>query len=141
MSDPIKRNGFTFRRPCGVPAKADPDERREFVAKCEEIQANLGDSDQIVFMDGVRPSHAVRFARGWIRKGARKEMKANAGQRRLNVLGALNLATMQLFAKEYATPNAEAVVAFFAFLLGSMPRGLIHVVLEQGKYQRLLTSA
>lgn len=136
MTDLIKREGFTFHQPCGVPAKADADAQKAFVEKYEKIKADLGDGDQIVFMDGVHPSHAVRFVRGWIRKGVRKEIPTNASHRRLNVLGALDLASMRIFTQEYPTLNAESVIAFLSFLLASMPRGLIHIVLDQGRYQK-----
>ena len=86
-------------------------------------------------MDGVHPSHAVRFMRGWIRKGVRKEIPTNASQKRLNILGALNLESMTLHRREYDTLNAENVIAFLTFLLAAMPRGLLHVILDRGRYQ------
>lgn len=135
MTDWLKRHDFTFHQPCGVPAKADAGAQKAFVAEYENIKKKLGDDDQIVFMDGVHPSHAVRFVRGWIRKGVRKEIPTNAGQKRLNILGALNLEAMTLHRQEYETLNAEAVIAFLTFLLAAMPRGILHVILDRGRYQ------
>lgn len=141
MTDLIKRHGFSFHQPCGRPAKADAEAQAEFVERYEKIKANLGDEDQILFMDGVHPSHAVRFVSGWIRKGERKEIPTNAGQRRMNVLGALDLAEMKILTQEYATLNSEAVIAFLTFLLTMIPRGFIHIVLDQGRYQKCLAVA
>lgn len=135
MTDWLQRHDFTFHQPCGVPAKADAGAQRAFVEHYETLKKNLGDEDQIVFMDGVHPSHAVRFMRGWIRKGVRKEIPTNASQRRLNILGALNLEAMTLHAREYETLNADAVIAFLTFLLAAMPRGILHVILDRGRYQ------
>ena len=135
MTDWLKRHDFTFHQPSGVPAKADAQAQKAFVAKYEGIKKNLGDDDQIVFMDGVHPSHAVRFVRGWIRKGQRREIPTNASQKRLNILGALNLETMTLHRQEYDTLNAEAVTAFLTVLLASQPRGILHVILDRGRYQ------
>src|SRR5271170_122605 len=135
MTDWLKRHDFTFHQPCGVPAKADAVAQQAFVAEYENIKKKLGDEDQIVFMDGVHPSHAVRFVRGWIRKGQRREIPTNASQKRLNILGALNLETMTLHRREYLTLNADAVIAFLTCLLATMPRGLLHIILDRGRYQ------
>lgn len=135
MTDWLARHDFTFHQPCGVPAKADAAAQEAFIAKYEKLKATLGDGDQIVFMDGVHPTHAVRFVRGWIRKGERKEIPTNGSQKRVNLLGALNLETMQVFRQEYLTLNAENTVAFLTFLLAAMPGGLLHIILDRGKYQ------
>jgi len=135
MTDWLKRHDFTFHQPCGVPAKADAEAQKAFVAWYEKLKADLGDDDQITFLDGVHPSHAVRFMRGWIRKGQRKEIPTNASQKRLNILGALNLETMDLHRQEYDTLNAESVIAFLTLLLATMSRGILHVILDRGRYQ------
>jgi transposase len=134
MTDWLRRHGFTFHQPSGVPAKADKAAQAAFVAHYEKLKAGLDDDDQIVFLDGVHPSHAVRFVRGWIRKGQRKEIPTNGSQKRLNILGALNLETMTLHRQEYDTINQESVIAFLAYLLTVMPLGTIHVVLDQARY-------
>jgi len=135
LTDWIKRNGFSFHQPCGTPAKADAEAQKAFVAAYETLKKNLGDDDQILFMDGVHPSHAVRFVRGWIRKGVRREIPTNASQKRLNILGVLNLEKMTLQRQEYDTLNADVVIAFLTFLLAAMPHGLLHVILDRGRYQ------
>jgi len=134
LTDWLKRHNFTFHQPCGVPAKADAWAQEAFVADYEKIKADLGNNDQIVFMDGVHPSHAVRFMRGWIRWGMRREIPTNASHKRLNILGALNLETMTLHRQEYATLNADAVIAFLTFLLAAHT-GILHVILDRGRYQ------
>jgi transposase len=135
MTDWLKRHDFSFHQPCGVPAKADAEAQKNFVEHYEKIKAGLGCHDQIVFMDGVHPSHAVRFMRGWIRKGKRVAIPTNGSQKRINILGALNLEKMTLKRQEYATLNAENVIAFLAYLLAMMPVGILHVILDRGSYQ------
>lgn len=135
MTDWLHRHDFTFHQPCGVPAKADADAQRTFLAAYEALKASMGDHDQLCFLDGVHPSHMVRFVRGWMRKGERREIPTNGSQKRLNILGALNLETMTLHRQEYATLNAEAVIAFLTYLLAVMPRGMLHIILDRGRYQ------
>ena len=52
-----------------------------------------------------------------------------------NFLGALNLETMTLHRQEFDTHNAENVIAFLGFLLSAMPQGILHIILDQGRYQ------
>ena len=61
-----------FLKPCGVPAKADAVSQERFIDEYEKLKRHLPDEDHIVFMDGVHPTHAVRFTRGWIKKRERK---------------------------------------------------------------------
>jgi len=135
MTALLKRNNFTFHQPCGVPAKADPVAQQEFIEKYQDIKAKLDTNDQIVFMDGVHPSHQVRFMRGWIRRGKRCEIPTNASHKRLNILGALNLAHMTLQTAEHKTLNSEAVIEFLGDLLKAQPKGKLHVILDRGRYQ------
>jgi transposase len=135
MTDWLKRQKFSFHQPCGVPAKADAAAQKAFIAEYETLKKTLPDGDHIVFADGVHPSHAVRFVRGWIRIGKRLEIPTNASQKRLNIMGALNLETMQLHRKEYKTLNAESVLDFLTFLLAVMATGTIHIILDRGRYQ------
>ena len=135
MTEWLKRQRFSFHQPCGVPAKANAEEQQAFIAKYEALKATLPEGDSIVFLDGVHPSHAVRFVRGWIRIGKRLEIPTNSSQKRLNILGALNLETMLLYRKEYLTLNADSVIDFLSFLLTVIPSGVVHVILDRGRYQ------
>jgi len=134
MTDWLKRHNFTFHQPCGVPAKADAAAQERFVDEYETLKHRLPDDDHIVFMDGVHPTHAVRFTKGWIQKGERKEIPSNGSQKRLNILGALNLAEMVLHIRQYDTINGANIVAFLTYLLTVMPFGIIHVILDQARY-------
>jgi transposase len=134
MTDWLKRHDFTFHQPCGVPAKANAEKQEKFVDEYETLKHRLPEDDHIVFMDGVHPTHAVRFTRGWIKKGQRKEIPTNGSHKRLNIVGALNLADMTLHTQEYDTINGANIVAFLTYLLAVMPLGIIHVILDQARY-------
>lgn len=134
MTEWLKRHDFTFHQPCGVPAKADAAAQEKFVEDYEKLKQGLDDDDHIIFMDGVHPTHAVRFTRGWIKKGERKEIPTNGSQKRLNILGALNLAEMTLHTRQYDTINGANIIAFLTYLLTSIPVGKIHIILDQARY-------
>jgi transposase len=130
----LERQGFTFHKPCGIPAKASAEAQMQFVAKYKELKSKLGEGDHIVFMDGVHPTHAVRFTKGWIKKGSRKEIPTNGSQKRLNILGVLDLEKMALYSKSYDTINGASIIAFLAYLLVVMPYGIVNVILDQARY-------
>lgn len=134
MTDWLEKNKFTFHKPCGVPSKANQEDQIKFVANYEKLKRSLPEDDHIIFMDGVHPTHAVRFTKGWIKKGLRKEIPTNGSQKRLNILGALDLEKMKLHNQSYETINGANIIAFLVYLLGVMPRGIIHVILDQARY-------
>jgi transposase len=134
MTDWLEKNKFTFHKPCGVPSKANPEAQTKFVAYYEKLKRDLPEEDHIIFMDGVHPTHAVRFTKGWIKKGLRKEIPTNGSQKRLNILGALDLEKMKLHNQSYETINGANIIAFLVYLLGVMPCGIIHVILDQARY-------
>ncbi len=134
MTSWLHRNGYSYHRPAVVPAKADKAKQEAWLAWYENLKATLGDEDHILFGDGVHPTHAVRVACGWIRKGERREIPTNGSGRRLNVVGALDLAQMQVHTQEFETINAQSIIAFLSFLLVQMPRGILHLILDQARY-------
>jgi transposase len=135
MTQWLGRNGFSYHKPAPVPAKADKVKQQAFLAFYENLKKTLSDNEKIVFMDGVHPTHQTRMAYGWIRKGVRKELPTTLGQRRMNIVGALDLEDMRLMHQEYATIDSEAIIGFLKNLEVHMPTATaIHVVLDSARY-------
>ena len=134
MTDWLARHGFTYHQPAPVPAKADAAAQEAFVQTYDKLKRTLPDEDHLVFMDAVHPTHAVRFTKGWIKRGVRKEIPTNGSQKRLNIIGALDLEKMQLHTKESLTINAQNIAYFFESLLVKYPSGVINVILDQARY-------
>jgi transposase len=130
----LQQHGFTYHKPVGGPAKADGEAQKAWIAWYEKFKKSLRDNEKILFMDGVHPTHAVRFACGWIKKGVRKEIPTNGSQKRLNILGALDLEDMAIHTQEYETINAGAMIAFLSYLLAALPKQMLHIVLDQARY-------
>jgi transposase len=130
----LHQHGFTYHKPVGVPAKADGAAQEAWIAQYEKLKNSLSDNEKILFMDGVHPTHAVRFSCGWIKKGVRKEIPTNGSQKRLNILGALDLEDMAIHTQEYDAINAEAIIAFLGYLLTCLPGMVLHIVLDQAGY-------
>jgi transposase len=134
MTSWLQAQNFTFHQPCGVPAKANLAAQEQFIADYEKLKKSLPEDDHIVFMDGVHPTHAVRFTKGWIKRGERKEIPTNGSHKRLNILGALDLEKMTLSSQAYDTINGANIIAFLSYLLTVMPLGIVHVILDQAGY-------
>jgi len=135
MTQWLKRNGFSYHKPAGVPAKADHNAQVAFIAWYEQFKLSLKDGEKLFFMDGVHPTHQTRLVCGWIRKGVRRELPTTSGQKRMNIIGALDLEDMNLITQEYATIDGEAVVNYLKYLEAHLPTATaINVVLDCARY-------
>jgi len=136
MTNWLKSQRFSYHKPAVVPAKADKVQQQQWVENYNKLQESLPEEDHILFYDGVHPSHAVRPVRGWIKQGVRKELPTNAGQKRMNILGALNLESMKMFNRDYATIDATSTTDFFNYLQQQIPKGTINLVSDRARYNK-----
>lgn len=140
MTQWLKRNGFSYHKPVPVPGKADEIAQEQFIEIYEKLNNGLKIDEKLVFMDSVHPTHQTRMSYGWIsygwiKKGVRKELPTTAGQKRINLVGALNLQDMTLITQEYDTINAQSIIYFLDKLQTRMrDTKTIHVVLDCARY-------
>ena len=87
----LHRHGFSYKKPAVVPGKANKEQQEKWITEYEKLKAGLRWDETICFMDGVHPTHNVQLAYGWIKKGARKEIRANTGRSRLNLSGIIDM--------------------------------------------------
>jgi transposase len=133
----LKQNRFVYKKPKGVPAKADEAKQKEFVEIYEQLKATVPVKEPIVFMDSVHPTMETKTTSGWIRKGQDKQIFTTASRTRLNITGAINLKTMKVIYNDYETINGETTINFFKALKKAYPNApLIHVILDQSGYHR-----
>ena len=91
MAKVLKRLGFVYKMPKKVPAKANEDAQREFVADVlGPLMKSANDDTPLYFADGTHPSYTAHAAHGWIRKGETRELKSNQGRQNININGALS---------------------------------------------------
>ncbi len=91
MTKWLKSNKFRYKKPHGLPAKADMERQEEFIAHDHALNASLGEKDVIYCVDSNHPEHQTKLAYGWIEKEIRKPEKMIASQKRGNLIGAINL--------------------------------------------------
>ena len=138
MNKWLHRNGFTYKKPSGVPHKLSEEKQRQFIEYYKELKTTVGD-EPILFIDGVHPTQATKISYGWIRKGQKKAVKTTGSRTRLNIMGALNLkALTSPLICEYKTINEYNVSRFFNEIRKVYPdyNQKIHVILDGAGYHR-----
>lgn len=131
----LKAHRFSYKKPKGTPAKADLVQQEEFVKSYESLKFKTPEEEPILFADGVHPTMATKITYGWIRQGKDKLIPTIASRTRVNLMGALNLATMGLISHSYKTLNSVHLEHFFDLVKAAYPDApKIHMILDNGPY-------
>lgn len=135
MTSWMHDHGFSYKKPKGTPAKADPAKQEIFIKEYEKLLNTTPEDEPILFGDGVHPTMATKATCGWIRTGTNKPIATTASRTRVNLMGSLNLETMQVVFGEYRTIDSAALKEHFKELrqeYSSAPK--IHLILDNGSY-------
>lgn len=135
MTKWLHEHRFSYKKPKPTPAKADAAKQAEFIAEYERLKAERPSNEPIVFIDAVHPTMATKTTEGWIRTGKDKLIPTTASRTRINIVGALNLETMDLVTQSYKTVNSVSMSSFFEVLRSHYPDApKIHVISDRGPY-------
>jgi transposase len=130
-------NGFRYKKPHVVPAKANKEAQEFFIKNYEQLLNNMWDNDSIYFADSVHPQHQARPSYGWILKGERKTLPTNSGQKRMHITGAINLENMKVIHVEYDKINAANIINFLQTVDKQTPgNGTITIIFDNASYHR-----
>lgn len=86
----LRKNGFSYKKPKGVPNKFYMAKQQAFVEPNEALIAHCGEDEHILFMDAVHPTQATKISHGWIRTGQDKAIETTDSGTRLNLIDALD---------------------------------------------------
>jgi transposase len=135
MKDLLHRLGFSYKKPKHVPAKLDPEKQNEWLAEYRKLLKTKGKNDPIYFADGCHPQHNSVPAYGWIRRGKDKHLKSNGGRKRVNIHGAVNIATMDIVTDFTKSINKESSLRLFKKIEKKHPKAnVIHIVVDNASY-------
>jgi len=141
MTPWMHAQGFSFKKPKGTPAKADPMKQEAFVRVYEKLLDHTPEDEPILFGDGVHPTMATKVSYGWIKTGTNKPIATTASRTRMNLMGALNLENMQVVIGSYDTIDSQTMVAYFDQIKATYPKApKIHLILDQGSYNTSATT-
>ena len=133
----LKRIGFVYKKPKGVPGKANRKAQEEFLELYESIKKQKGKNDPIYFGDAAHPTHNMMPAYGWFKKDARPTMPTNTSRKRINLNGALNVQTQELIYREDETINALSTIALFKQIEKCNPKAnTIYLIIDNARYYR-----
>lgn len=135
MTKWLERNKFSYKKPKGTPAKADPEKQAEFIRYYEDLLNTISEEEPVLFADAAHPTMATKISYGWIRKGKDKLIATIASRTRINLLGSINLESMELTIASHETIDSKATEKHFAALRKKYPKApKIHVILDRGPY-------
>lgn len=134
----LHRNGFSYKKPKGLPHKADVELQRQFVQEYNKLKQEISEEESILFMDSVHPTQATKLTYGWIRKGQTKHVGTTASRTRLNIIGAIQLGHISgAITSQYETINAEAVIDFMVKIRAqNATQKTLHLILDKAGYHR-----
>jgi transposase len=137
MTKWLKGNGFCYKKPHGVPAKADAAAQQTFMDDYSELKSTLSSEEVLYFVDSSHPSHQTQLAYGWIKKGQRKAVKMTNCQKRLNLIGGINLTGHQIEYRQVDWVNTESIQDFLTQLIESNPLAKkIHIIWDNAGYHK-----
>ncbi len=135
MNKWLIRNNFSFKKPKGTPAKADPVKQAEFIRYYEDLLNTLLEDEPVEFADAVHPTMATKITYGWIRKGQDKSISTIASRTRINLLGSINLETMDVTIAAHETIDSKAMEKHFAALRKKYTKApKVHLIVDNGPY-------
>jgi transposase len=136
MAKLLKRLGFVYKRPKGVPAKADAAAQRRFVEETlAPLLAQASAEEPVYFTDAAHRGYTAHPGYGWIRKGETRELKSNHGRVRVNINGALSWPDRAVVHRTAEKITSAAMIALFEDLQARHPTAsAIWVVLDNARY-------
>jgi transposase len=135
MTSWLHNHKFSYKKPKGTPAKADPGRQEAFIQSYEKLLNETPEDEPILFGDGVHPTMATKVTCGWIKTGVNKPIATVASRTRMNIMGALNLETMAATIGNYETIDSTSMEDYFDRLKAVYPKApKIHLFLDRGPY-------
>jgi transposase len=137
MTKWLQTQGFRYKKPHAVPAKADREQQQAFVDYYHQLKAKAGAKEPIYFADSVHPQHQTQLVYGWIFKGERKEIATTGRQYRLNIIGGICLNGHRFVYQPTDKVDANSIALFLIKLRKLNPgKYVIHVIWDNAGYHR-----
>lgn len=133
LTNLLHRLGFSFKKPKGVPGKADKEKQKKFIRSYNGVKPH----GLVYFGDGTHPMYNPVLTYGWIKKGEEFEVKTNSGRQRLNINGAIEIHTMEVIARSYETIGQDAICDLLYAIRRKNPNEKnIYIFLDNARYNR-----
>ena len=123
------------KKPKLVPGNPDVDAQEEFADHYEKFMRSKPSGVEVLFMDAVHPEHNTISAYGWIKRGAKRELKTNSGRQRLNLHGAINAETHEVTVIESNSINKDSTIELLEILEQKYSHASkLYIILDNARY-------
>ena len=124
----LHRLGLEYHKPNIIPRKLNKEKQQAFIEGYENLLNSLGDNEAVLFADAVHPTHAARPAGCWAPSQEKLAIEQTSGRQRINIHGAIDLATGQTRMIEAVTVDAVSTIRLLQSIEALYPMlALIHV--------------
>ncbi len=131
----LHRLGLEYHKPNVIPRKLDEEKQKAFIESYEKLLNSLGDDEAVLFADAVHPTHAARPVGCWAPSQEKLAIEQTSGRQRINIHGAIDLATGQTRMIEALTIDAASTIRLLQSIETLYPMlALIHVFLDNARY-------
>jgi transposase len=131
----LHRLGLEYQKPNVIPRKLDEEKQKAFIESYEKLLNSLGDSEAVLFVDAVHPTHAARPVGCWSPKQKKLAIEQTSGRQRINIHGTIDLETRQTRMIEVETVDAASTIKLLGLIEALYPMlALIHVFLDNASY-------
>jgi len=133
MTSLLHRLGFSYKKPKGVPGKADASKQQGFLNQYNGIKAH----GPVYFADSTHPMLNPILASGWIKKGTEFAVKTNSGKQRININGAIEIGSLDVIARCCDTVDRTSICELLRAIRAKNPdEDKIYLVLDNAAYNR-----
>ena len=134
MTTLLHKLGFSYKKPKGVPGKANLEEQKEFIKSYKRLRDKGG---LLYFADSTHPMLNPVLSCGWIRKGEEFDIKTNSGRQRVNINGAIEINTLSVVSRSCERVNGDSMCDLLrAVRLRHLGERKIWMVLDNAPYNR-----
>lgn len=135
MTKWLHANGFSYKKPHAVPAKANKEQQKVFIKYYNELKEKAGKKEPIYFVDSVHPQHQTNLTYGWILKGEQKLIPTTGRQYRLNFVGGICLNGHRIVCQQADKIDADSIAGFLCHLRKCNPgKYKIHIIWDNAGY-------
>lgn len=136
--------GFSYKKVVTIPQKANTitltEKQLEFENKYKKLKKELKDDENMLFLDGVHPTHNTKSGFAWIEKGKEKLIETNSGRDRVNLNGAYNINSGEVIVTPSQTVNTDSTLKLFDTIVEnySDTEGNIYLFSDNARYYKSL---
>ena len=136
--------GFSYKKVVAIPQKANTlgstEKQLEFEDKYKKLKEELKEDENMLFLDGVHPTHNTKPGFAWIEKGEEKLMETNSGRDRVNLNGAYNINSGEVIVTPSETINTDSTLKLFDTIIEnySDTKGNIYLFSDNATYYKSL---